>query len=74
MKTAEEWIHNKVPFREDWIELTKQIQLDAWKQGMSDAASKVSDFSSPFHELFVNHKISIINKAIKDERDKRIDI
>lgn len=48
MKTAEEWTQhyiNRLLFthstREEKVEAIKQIQLDAWKQGMADAAEYV---------------------------------
>lgn len=54
MKTAEEWALENGAYKEaddiniggycelhcdDFIKLVKQIQLDAWKQGMMDAAN-----------------------------------
>lgn len=48
MKTAEEWandIHRlnagKI-FEEEMVGFIKQIQLDAWKQGMGDAADIIT--------------------------------
>ena len=38
MKTAEEWCNEMGFLGNGYIQVIKQIQLDAWKQGMSDAA------------------------------------
>lgn len=57
MKTAEEWVDietGSIFFHaiedsisdEEWVELIKQIQLDAWKQGMSDAEQIVKSGDS----------------------------
>lgn len=65
MKTAEEWvkIRKEMPLSVDWGDtkevidkefatFIKQIQLDAWKQGMSDAANIVDKTNSVEHQYF----------------------
>lgn len=42
MKSAEEWVKQTLPFRDEWIKLVKQIQLDAMREGMRRAAQKAS--------------------------------
>ncbi len=55
MKSAEEWVKQTLPFRDEWIKLVKQIQLDAMQEGMRRAAAitskmmKVGDYPQEYH-------------------------
>jgi len=41
MKTAEEYIPETMPCRQIWINLIREIQLDAYHAGMTEAAEIV---------------------------------
>lgn len=72
MKTAEQWLDS-----EQWhetgdaeiLQQIKQIQLDAWRQGMMDAAKLVTD-GSFIHELAPDSIMArSISKLILHARD-----
>ncbi len=82
MKTAEEWIkeYNDTRYSEDRKlifkdgSLIKQIQLDAWKQGMTDAmeiADSLSDITTRQNQTPSQYDI---RNAIKKECDNRKDM
>lgn len=46
MKTAEDWFKD-FPAGGDAVEIIRAAQLDAWKQGMTDAAGEIVTDGNP---------------------------
>lgn len=82
MKTAEDWQKRYWQLREgkrdipkveglnQWDILVKEIQLDAWKQGMTDAKDKVI-FSGGVKDSCCNNTLHEACKDIEFARDSK---
>ena len=68
MKTAEQWFKEIIPYSyQNSMDLLvldiKQIQLDAWKQGMTDADTIISNIA---HDELVPIQLEILR--VRDNR------
>lgn len=62
MKTSAEWAHVIVSWDNTWHSLIEEIQLDAYKQGMTDAADLIASTE--------DRDIKSNRQRILDARDK----
>lgn len=71
MKSAEEWVKQTLPFRDEWIKLVKQIQLDAMREGMRRSQKVIFETESP-HNMDAQRIATSINDAIDSLTDQDI--
>ena len=70
MKSAEEWIQEILLSDTSTVNDIKKIQLDAWKQGMTDAA-KTCDEDSKWTWVDHNCAVGISEELLKMRDDKQ---
>lgn len=72
MKTPEEWASTPhLNWGQAYRIFISQIQLDAWRQGMTDAAALAYNPLSPFHNPTTAHDRFAVKKAILAARDAK---